>query len=165
MIVNPVPSADLTAQERSFVTLLLRGLNPAMAASSLGMSASDGLELAVEERIRKHLDYMRPMLDPKMYQAQGDISFTRNDATLLYMEAHKKAKDATEEIKAVDSLVKLHDLLQPQKVEVTVQRMDQLRGLDDNELQELAELDIELDPKNYRVSYDKPDPEGEEDGD
>jgi hypothetical protein len=161
MIERPVPTDTLTAQERSFVHLLLRGLNPVMAATALQMTNEDGLNLATQERIQTHLDYMRPMFDPKMFQASADIMFTKNDATLLYMEAHKKSKDATEEIKAIDSLVKLHDLLQPAKVEVTVKRMDQLRGLNDKELQELAGLDIDLDPESYRVSYD-PEPTTED---
>jgi hypothetical protein len=94
------------------------------------------------------------MLDPSLYQTAQNITFTKDMATVLYLEAHKKSKDATEEIKAVDSLVRLHSLAEPEKKVIEVHRADQIKDLDDQALIELAGYDISLDPKDYEVVTD-----------
>jgi hypothetical protein len=152
----------ITAQERSFVNLVLRGVNPQSAAEMLGMQAKHGLELINEQRIQNHMDIVKPHFDPSLFHNPVDVKFTKNDAHMMYLEAHKKAKDATEEIKAVDSLVRLHDLLAPQKVEINVSGIDQLKDLDDAQLTELAGMDIDLDPNSYRIldpEHEPTDPE------
>lgn len=145
------PEQSLSAQERSFINLILRSVNPQAAAQMLGMNPDQGLMLINEERVLNHLELVRPHFDPTMFHNPMEVAFTKNDAHMMYLEAHKKAKDATEEIKAVDSLVKLHDLLAPQKVELNVTRTDQLKELDDKQLTEIAGMDIELDPQSYRI--------------
>lgn len=145
---------ELTAQERSFVNLLLRGVAPQPAASSIGMPPEEGLVMMQEKHIKKALEYGREMLDPSLYQTIQNIEFTKDMATVLYLEAHKKSKDSTEEIKAVDSLVKLHGLAEPEKKKVEIKHEGQLRDMSDEELQKLMGSTIELDPSSYQVSYD-----------
>jgi hypothetical protein len=144
--MNPI-----TAQERSFVNLILRGFNPYSAAIMLNMEGDQGLSLINEERIREHIDTVKPHFDPSAFHNPVSVNFTKDDAHMMYLEAHKKAKDATEEIKAVDSLVRLHDLLAPQKVELAVANVDQIKELDDKELAKLSGLDIDLSPDAYAV--------------
>jgi rRNA maturation endonuclease Nob1 len=79
----------------------------------------------------------------------GAIDFTKDDATVLYLESHAKAETAAEEIRAVDSLVKLHGLATPERVEVNITRRDQLEEMDDKELLKMTGQDIQLSPADY----------------
>ena len=97
---------------------------------------------------------MREMQRQVAVQA-GAIEFTKDDATALYLEAHAKSATAMEEIRAVDSLVKLHGLATPEKVEVTVTNRSQMESMDDEQLMKLAGQEIHLSPDDYvEVSED-----------
>lgn len=142
----------LTSQEEHYILHMTRGINPVAAARAAGYSRPKlaVAELAQRNDIRNAIAYFREMARQTAVQA-GAIEFTKNDATLLYLEAHSKATTATEEIKAVDSLVKLHGLASPEKTEIQITRADQLEGLDDAELARIAGQDIELSPDDYFV--------------
>jgi hypothetical protein len=60
-----------------------------------------------------------------------------------------------EEIKAVDSLVKLHGLATPEKVEININSRNQLEGLDDDALMRLAGQTVLLSPDQYQVREDE----------
>ena len=92
---------------------------------------------------------MKDEIRRQTIRAGVKVNFTKDDAALLYLEAHAKAKDATEEIKAVDSLVKLFGLAEPDKKEVTINSRDELKSLDDEALMQLAGEEILLDPSQY----------------
>jgi hypothetical protein len=98
----------------------------------------DDFILHTKEEIRKN-----------SVRAGVKVMFTKDDAALLYLEAHAKARDATEEIKAVDSLVKLYGLSEPEKREVTVRATADIQELEDKDLMEMAGMDILLDPADY----------------
>ena len=68
----------------------------------------------------------------------GAIEFTKDDATSLYLEAHATSETAAEKIRAVDSLVKLHGLATPEKVEVQITSRSQMDALDDEALLKLT---------------------------
>jgi hypothetical protein len=141
---------QLTSQEENYVLYRTRGLNPLAAARACGYSRPQKAvaELAQRGDVRDAIAYFREMSRQTAIQA-GAIEFSKNDATLLYLEAHAKSATATEEIKAVDSLVKLHGLATPDKVEVQITRRDQLEALDDEALMKLAGQTIQLDPADY----------------
>jgi hypothetical protein len=101
-----------------------------------------------------------PQIDVRLVQAREQVrrrsimagvkfNMTKDDAALMYMEAHAKADNATEEIKAVDSLVKLYGLAEPEKRDVRVGSLEQLRELDDEALMEQMGEEILLDPSEY----------------
>ena len=71
--------------------------------------------------------------------------------------ASSHAATATEEIKAVDSLVRLHGLATPEKVEINITARNQLEGLDDEALLRMAGQTIRLTPEEYRVLEDNED--------
>lgn len=148
----------LTSQEEHYVLLRTRGLNPLAAARSAGYHQPQQAvaKLAQREDVRDALAYFREMSRQTAIQA-GAIEFTRNDATLLYLEAHAHAATATEEIKAVDSLVRLHGLATPEKVEINITARNQLEGLDDEALLRMAGQTIRLTPEEYRVLEDNED--------
>lgn len=141
----------LSSQEEAYVLNRVRGLNPLASARAAGYSRPARVVADFAER--KDLDtaiiYLREMARQSILS--GGADFSRDDATRLYLEAHAKSANATEEIKAVDSLVKLHGLAAPEKVEVQVTRQEQITALDDDALMELAGHDFHLSPDEYMV--------------
>ncbi len=149
-----VGAHELTAQEQEFVNLTVRGITPIRAAKHLGITAIEALEMAANQKVVKAIEQVRSFFNiVESYRAPKDIKFTRDDATMLYMEAHAKAKDATEEIKAIDSLVKLHGIAAPEKREVKVTNESQIRSLPTEELIRLAESEA-LDAEFEEIPYD-----------
>lgn len=140
----------LSSQEERYVLYRTRGINPIAAARSAGYSLPQQAvaKLAQNPDVIDALAYFRELSRQTAIKA-GAIEFTRNDATVLYLEAHAKAANATEEIKAVDSLVKLHGLATPDKVEITVTNKNQLEGLSDDDLLRMAGHEIHLSPDQY----------------
>lgn len=140
----------LTAQQETYVQRRAVGLNPYASARAAGyrdpVKAVEELSLIPE--IDDAIAYLREAQRVTAIQA-GAIEFTKDDATLLYLQAHAKAEDAATEIRAVDSLVKLHGLAAPEKKEIKVTSSEQLRTLDDATLMELAGSEIKLDPSQY----------------
>lgn len=150
--MSDTPIKPLTFQQEQYVRLRCRGLTPEAAAHHAKLPTD------VESLHRMHEE--NPMIDQMLVQMKEEIRrqsiragvqvmFTKDDAALMYLEAHAKAKDATEEIKAVDSLVKLYGLAEPEKRELTVTSREQLKELDDNALMALAGEEILLDPSQY----------------
>ena len=146
----------LTAQEEMYVQRRTQGINPSAAARAAGYRkpARAVAELAEREDIKLAISYMREMQRQVAVQA-GAIEFTKDDATALYLEAHAKSATAMEEIRAVDSLVKLHGLATPEKVEVNITHRSQMEAMDDEALLKLAGQNIQLTPEDYKVVSDE----------
>lgn len=142
----------LTVQQEQYVMLRIRGLTPEAAAHHARLPSDlDSIYKMHEENpaIDAYLVQMREEVRRQAIRAGVKIQFTRDDAALMYMEAHAKAANATEEIKAVDSLVKLFGLAEPEKKEVTVTSREQLKELSDEELMQISGREILLDPSQY----------------
>lgn len=140
----------LSAQRESYVLFRVRGINPSAAAREAGFDrpSQTALELMEDDTLNLMISTLREISRHQAIAA-GAIDFTKDDATRLYLEAHAKSATATEEIKAVDSLVKLHGLATPEKVEVQITRRDQLEELDDDALIKMSGHDLTLDPSQY----------------
>lgn len=125
----------------------VRGLNPMAAGRMVGATRQEAMDLAANANVTHAIAYF---LNVARQETAVNAVFTRDDATAMYMEAHAHSANATEEIKAIDSLVKLHGLAQPEKKEVVITRADQLKDLDDDALMEIAgRNDIHLSPEDY----------------
>lgn len=146
----PELGLHLTAQEETFVQMRMRGLNPIASARAAGFKTPTkaARDLALRPEIDEAIAYFREQAKLLAVHA-GAIEFTKDDATLLYLQAHAKAGTATEEIKAVDSLVKLHGLAAPEKKQVEITSREQLGGMSDEELQKLAGRTFNLSPDDY----------------
>ncbi|MEH8108031.1 hypothetical protein [Gallibacterium anatis] len=110
---------------------------------------------ALHERkpqLDRALVYYRERIREKAVNEGVEIQFTRADAHMMYLQAHSHAACATEEIKAVDSMVKLWGLAAPEKKEVEITNRKQLENMSDSELQKLTGLTYNLDPSDYVVS-------------
>ena len=150
-VVDP---RQITAQEERYLQMRLRGLLPSAAARSAGLPCTPADIRAMHEN-NPHLDEVlisyRESIREQSIHAGVQIEFTRNDATLLYLQAHAKSETAMEEIRAVDSLVKLHGLAAPEKKEVvtSVTNITQIQQLSDEQLAAIAGRTINLDPSQY----------------
>ena len=96
-----------------------------------------------KEPIQRAITYLRK-------EMVEECKFDRNQATNMYLEAHRKSANATEEKNVVDSLCKLHGLFAPEnatQININVDRVQQLEKLSDDELIRLAgENDKYLEP-------------------
>ena len=144
----------VTAQEERYLQMRLRGLLPSAAARSAGLPHTS-VDIKMMHDRNPHLDEIlisyRESIREQAIHAGVQIEFTRNDATLLYLQAHAKSETAMEEIRAVDSLVKLHGLAAPEKKEIVtnVTNVTQIQQLSDEQLAALAGKVINLDPDQY----------------
>ena len=79
------------------------------------------------------------------------IKFDKQQATTMYLEAHRKSVTSTEEKNVVDSLCKLHGLFTPEdapQININVAFIEQLEKLPDSELLKIAGVDNQyLTPK------------------
>ena len=144
---------ELTSQEEAYVRYCIQGLNPSAAARAAGYSdpITAVATFAEREDICKALAYGREMIRQTAL-ASGAMNFTRDDATMLYLEAHSTAENSSEKIRAVDSLVKLHGLAEPEKKEIKITTRDQMQALDSDKLLEIAGSDLVLSPDDYKVT-------------
>lgn len=93
----------LTVQEETFLLNYLRNMSVTASAKAAGMAPAKARELLARDGMDKIQDYFR-------HQMMQGIRFDLETATSMYLEAHRKSMNATEEIKATDSLAKLHML-------------------------------------------------------
>lgn len=140
----------LTSQEEVYVQRRTQGLNPSAAARAAGFTrpAKAVAELSQREDINLCISYMREM-QRQIAVSAGAIEFTKDDATALYLEAHATSETSAEKIRAVDSLVKLHGLATPEKVEINITARAQMASMEDEDLLKIAGQDILLSPDQY----------------
>ncbi|OMO22310.1 hypothetical protein [Vibrio lentus] len=151
--INPT----MSQQELMYVVQRSAGQSPRQAGDAVGV-ASESAVLLLERRpdIVAMLDSVAEAktANTAIVQAQPD-KFTRGDAQALYNNAYAMAVNATEMIKAVDSMVKLHGLAAPEKQEVTVTNHHQVTQASEAELLELiggavGGREIILNPEDYK---------------
>ena len=129
---------QLSVQEERLVLLYLRGMSKAAAGRAAGYADIEHVyKVFKREPVQRLLDHMRN-------EMREDVKFDRTVATTMYMEAHRKSANATEEVKCVDSLCRLHGLVGPEKgvqVNINMDSVEQLERLPDSELLKIAGVD------------------------
>ena len=139
---------DLTAQEERFVMLHCSGMSPAAAARSAGYAhgASSG-QLMRKPAIKDAIDRFRQ-------EIREQVNFDLATAHAMYMEAYGNASSSTEQRQVVDSLVKLHGLIQPTQPTVTINHItvNKAHQMTDEQLLKLLGKDAEyLDPEAHII--------------
>lgn len=139
---------ELSAQEERFVMLHCSGMSPAAAARSAGYAhgASSG-QLMKRPAIRAAIDRFRQEL-------REQVRFDITTAHAMYMEAYANAASSTEQRQVVDSLVKLHGLIQPAQPTVTINHItvNKAHQMTDEQLLKLLGKDAEyLDPEAHII--------------
>lgn len=100
--------SDLTVQEEKFVLLATSGMSIAAAGRGVGLTnRSDALRMSKKPAVATAIEFYREEMREK-------LNFTRENAHMMYMEAYQGSANATEMVKATDSLVKLHALITPE---------------------------------------------------
>lgn len=137
----PSSYLTLTRQQRLYVDGRLSGLSQVAAATAAGCAIprKEGNALEKNEKVQKAL------ID-RMQQTADEVDFGRKEAHDMYMEAYQNAETASEQIMAVNALVKLHGLEAPKKVEVKHdhQHSGEIKYLPTDELMKLAGMDETL---------------------
>jgi len=138
----------LTAQQELFLLQHLRGMNIAAAARAAGMQPRNAYTLMKDDRIEKIRDYFRETL-------MKDVAIELSTLNQMALEAHAKAANATEELKAVETLGKLNQVgayaspavlkqraeAESQEKDITPKNAKQLESMDEERLMELAQID------------------------
>lgn len=146
------PQKILNPQVESYVLYRVRGLMPLAAAKAAGYPPLPEVidQIHADPVVDEWLVFYRMEVRKQSLLEGVKVEFTRDMAALMYLEAHRKAANATEEIKATDSLVKLYGLAAPEKHELKVTvTPDQVKDLSDDELLKLAGSDLILAPEDY----------------
>lgn len=148
----------LTAQEQRFVGLYVQGLSVNAAAEAAGYQNPP----EAARRLMREEAVIETLTALKMRQMDSLSELvTRDFVGHIFIEAHKKAATATEEIAAGRELGKLYGLYAPEKaateINVTVNRIEQLEALSDEELMRRAQLRASsLSPATHRRAPSAP---------
>ena len=143
-----VKRKDLTAQEEHFCLLIASGMTRAAAQRAAGYGSRAAVaKLMGREDITNYIDALREM-------AVEDVKFGITEAHNMYMQAWVASQNATEQVKVVDSLVKLHGIAKEKDaplVNVNINADNyakQLANMSDEELlREVGEDTDALTPK------------------
>ena len=126
---------ELSTQEERLVHFFLRGMSKAAAGRAAGYRNQDSVyEVFKRPTIVKAVEYLRS-------EMREEVKFDRTTATTMYLEAHRKSANATEEKNVVDSLCKLPGLFAPEQatqVNINVDNLERLERMSDSELLKIA---------------------------
>lgn len=132
---NPLPR--FTAQEQMLVAAMNAGASVTEAARRAGMTPAKAKKWLEREDIQQALAHYQ---DEFQQDILPHVTFTRDDAHHMYMTAYRNSANATEQIKATDSLVKLHRINEPEnpREEKEVNTVKQLEHMSVEQLLKLA---------------------------
>ena len=141
-----VKLSELSVQEERLILFYIRGMSKAAAGRAAGYQNLDHVyEVFKKPKVAQAVEYLRQ-------EMREEVRFDKNTATTMYLEAHRKSANATEEKNVVDSLCKLHGLFAPDnatQININVDSIEQLEKLPDAELLKIAGVDNQyLIPKN-----------------
>lgn len=140
-----VKLSELSVQEERLILFYIRGMSKAAAGRAAGYQNLDHVyEVFKKPKVSQAVEYLRQ-------EMREEVRFDKNTATTMYLEAHRKSANATEEKNVVDSLCKLHGLFAPEnatQVNINVDKIEKLERLPDSELLRIAGVDSShLDPQ------------------
>ena len=133
-----VKLSELSVQEERLILFFIRGMSKAAAGRAAGYQNLDHVyEVFKKPKVSQAVEYLRQ-------EMREEVRFDKNTATTMYLEAHRKSANATEEKNVVDSLCKLHGLFAPEnatQVNINVDKIEKLERLPDSELLRIAGVD------------------------
>jgi len=136
---------ELSVQEERLILMYLRGMTKAAAGRAAGYQDMDSVyEIFKRPKIVQAVNYLRE-------ESRKEFNFDKGTATNMYLEAHRKSANATEEKNVVDALCKLHGLFAPETATqiniINGEKVERMENLTDEELLKLAGDDIKyLEP-------------------
>ena len=127
---------ELSVQEERLILCYVRGMTKAAAGRAAGYQDMDSVyDIFKKPKITQAINYLRE-------ESRREFNFDRGTATSMYLEAHRKSANATEEKNIVDSLCKLHGLFTPESATqiniINGEQVERLENLTDEELLKIA---------------------------
>lgn len=132
---------NLTRIQRIYVDSRLAGMSQIAAATASG-AANPRTE---SHRLEKNENVQKALI-ARMSETADSVDFGRKDAHDMYMDAYNNADTATEQIAAVNAMVKLHGLEAPKEivVKVTHSHSGKIEHMATDELMKLAGMEKTL---------------------
>ena len=127
---------ELSVQEERLILYHLKGMTKAAAGRAAGyLNIEHVYDIFKKPKIIQAVNYLRE-------ESRREFSFDKGTATSMYLEAHRKSANATEEKNIIDSLCKLHGLFAPETATqiniINGEQVERLENLSDEELLKIA---------------------------
>ena len=135
---------ELSVQEERLILCHLKGMTKAAAGRAAGYQEMEHVyDIFKKPKIIQAINYLRE-------ESRREFNFDKGTATSMYLEAHRKSANATEEKNIIDSLCKLHGLFTPEnatQINIINGEVERLENLSDEELLKIAGDDVKyLEP-------------------
>ena len=126
---------ELSVQEERLILCHLKGMTKAAAGRAAGYQEMEHVyDIFKKPKIVQAVNYLRE-------ESRREFNFDKGTATSMYLEAHRKSANATEEKNIIDSLCKLHGLFIPEnatQINIINGEVEKLENLSDEELLKIA---------------------------
>ena len=126
---------ELSVQEERLILCHLKGMTKAAAGRAAGYQEMEHVyDIFKKPKIVQAINYLRE-------ESRREFNFDKGTATSMYLEAHRKSANATEEKNIIDSLCKLHGLFTPEnatQINIINGEVERLENLSDEELLKIA---------------------------
>ena len=135
---------ELSVQEERLILYHLKGMTKAAAGRAAGyLNIEHVYDIFKKPKIIQAVNYLRE-------ESRREFNFDKGTATSMYLEAHRKSANATEEKNIIDSMCKLHGLFtseNPTQINIINGEVEKLENLSDEELLKIAGDDVKyLEP-------------------
>ena len=126
---------ELSVQEERLILYHLKGMTKAAAGRAAGyLNIEHVYDIFKKPKIIQAVNYLRE-------ESRREFNFDKGTATSMYLEAHRKSANATEEKNIIDSMCKLHGLFTPEnptQINIINGEVEKLENLSDEELLKIA---------------------------
>ena len=126
---------ELSVQEERLILYHLKGMTKAAAGRAAGyLNIEHVYDIFKKPKIIQAVNYLRE-------ESRREFNFDKGTATSMYLEAHRKSANATEEKNIIDSMCKLHGLFtseNPTQINIINGEVEKLENLSDEELLKIA---------------------------
>ena len=130
---------ELSVQEERLILYHLKGMTKAAAGRAAGyLNIEHVYDIFKKPKIIQAVNYLRE-------ESRREFNFDKGTATSMYLEAHRKSANATEEKNIIDSMCKLHGLFTPEnptQINIINGEVEKLENLSDEELLKIAGDDV-----------------------
>ena len=140
--------SKLTAKQRIYVDSRLSGMSQRASAAAAGSNPLGAQNYEESENVQT-------AIMERMSAVAEEVDFSRKEAHEMLLDAYRNAETATEQIAAVNSMIKLHGLEKPKVVEVKHDHSHhgQIEYMPTEELMKLAEMeDLTLEGEYKEVT-------------
>jgi hypothetical protein len=138
---QPSSYLKLTRMERLYVDGRLAGLTQIASAAAAGAAHP-----RVDGHSMEKKDHVQKALIARIEKVAEEVDFSRKEAHTMYLDAYENAETATEQIAAVNAMVKLHGLEKAKEVVIqhNHNHTGQIEHMPTAELMKLAGMEEQL---------------------